>query len=142
VARSSKGEPTDTGIILSGVPSSVYVEGAPLADPEILDIAPVLGICYGMQLMAYIQGGKVIGAGRREYGRAEVHVDETSGLFEGLREAAKGGEHGLSAGLARLAAKSRAHVVDVTGCWWLDVDTVEARLLAERYLADRLRSIG
>jgi myo-inositol-1-phosphate synthase len=66
----------------------------------------------------------------------------TSGLFDGLREAAKDGEHGLSAGLARLAARSRAHVVDVTGCWWLDVDTPDARLLAERYLADRLRSIG
>ena len=66
----------------------------------------------------------------------------TSGLFDGLREAAKAGEHGLSAGLARLAAKGRAHVVDVTGCWWLDVDTTEARLLAERYLTDRLRSIG
>ena len=66
----------------------------------------------------------------------------TSGLFEALREAAQNGEHGLSAGLARLAAKGRAHVVDVTGCWWLDVDTPEARLLAERYLADRLRSIG
>jgi choline kinase len=66
----------------------------------------------------------------------------TGGLFEALREAAKDGDHGLSAGLARLAAKGRAHVVDVTGCWWLDVDTAEARLLAERYLADRLRSIG
>jgi choline kinase len=66
----------------------------------------------------------------------------TSGLFDGLREAAQNGEHGLSAGLARLAAKGRAHVVDVTGCWWLDVDTGEARALAERYLADRLRSIG
>ena len=66
----------------------------------------------------------------------------TSGLFDGLREAAKDGDHGLSAGLAKLAAKGRAHVVDVTGCWWLDVDTAEARLLAERYLADRLRSIG
>jgi choline kinase len=66
----------------------------------------------------------------------------TSGLFEGLREAAKDCEHGLTAGLARLAAKNRAHVVDVTGCWWLDVDTAEARSLAERYLADRLRSIG
>ena len=66
----------------------------------------------------------------------------TSGLFDGLREAAKDGEHGLSAGLAMLAKKGRAHVVDVTGCWWLDVDTAEARLLAERYLADRLRSIG
>ena len=66
----------------------------------------------------------------------------TSGLFEALREAAQNGEHSLSAGLAKLAAKGRAHVVDVTGCWWLDVDTPEARLLAERYLTDRLRSIG
>src|SRR4029078_2405284 len=54
----------------------------------------------------------------------------TSGLFEVLREAAQTGEHGLSAGLARLAAKGRAHVVVVTGSWWLDVDTPEARLRA------------
>src|SRR4051812_12404658 len=50
-----------------------------------LDVAPVLGICYGMQLLAHLQGGKVIGAGRREYGRSELHVDETCGLFQGFR---------------------------------------------------------
>lgn len=66
----------------------------------------------------------------------------TGGLFDGLRDAAKDGEHGLSAGLAKLAAKGRAHVVDVTGCWWQDIDTTESRLLAERYLSERLRRIG
>src|SRR3990170_4604532 len=53
------------GIILSGGPASVYEEGAHTADPQLLDIAPVLGICYGMQLIAQIQGGAVVGAGRR-----------------------------------------------------------------------------
>jgi GMP synthase (glutamine-hydrolysing) len=75
-----------TGIILSGGPSSVYDDGAPTADPAVLDIAPVLGLCYGMQLIAHLQGGKVVGAGKREYGRTELHVDETCGLFEGFRK--------------------------------------------------------
>src|ERR1043165_5153152 len=72
------------GIILSGGPSSVYEDAAPTVDPEVLDIAPILGICYGMQLITHVQGGKVIGAGKREYGRAELKVDETCGLFEGF----------------------------------------------------------
>jgi GMP synthase (glutamine-hydrolysing) len=73
-----------TGIILSGGPSSVYDDGAPTADPRILDVAPVLGLCYGMQLIAHIQGGKVIGAGRREYGRSDIEVDQACGLFDGF----------------------------------------------------------
>ncbi|HVX40346.1 MAG TPA: glutamine-hydrolyzing GMP synthase [Gemmatimonadaceae bacterium] len=73
-----------TGIILSGGPNSVYEEGAPTADPGILDVAPVLAICYGMQLVARLANGQVIGAGRREYGRAELTVDEPSGLFDGF----------------------------------------------------------
>src|SRR5204862_6086743 len=47
-----------TGIILSGGPNSVYGENVPLADPAMLDIAPVLGICYGMQLIAHIEAGR------------------------------------------------------------------------------------
>jgi GMP synthase (glutamine-hydrolysing) len=74
-----------TGIILSGGPNSVYEDGAPLADRGLLDVAPVLGVCYGMQLIAHISGGQVIAAGRREYGRAEIEVDETSGLFAGFQ---------------------------------------------------------
>jgi len=73
-----------TGIILSGGPNSVYDDGAPLADPKLLDIAPILAICYGMQVVAKINGGDVIGAGRREYGRAELVVEEPCGLFDGF----------------------------------------------------------
>jgi GMP synthase (glutamine-hydrolysing) len=74
-----------TGIILSGGPASVYEDDVPTADPRLLDIAPVLGICYGMQLIAHLEGGKVVGAGKREYGRAEVQIAEPKGLFEGFQ---------------------------------------------------------
>jgi len=73
-----------TGIILSGGPNSVYDDGAPLADRALLDVAPVLAICYGMQIVAKVSGGEVIGAGRREYGRAELEVEESCGLFAGF----------------------------------------------------------
>jgi GMP synthase (glutamine-hydrolysing) len=73
-----------TGIILSGGPNSVYGDNVPLADPAIFDIAPVLGICYGMQLIAHIEGGQVIRTNRREYGRAEMKVLEPKGLFAGF----------------------------------------------------------
>ena len=72
------------GIILSGGPSSVYGENVPTADPALLDLGiPVLGICYGMQLMAHLAGGKVIRATRREYGRATVRV-RGERLFRGF----------------------------------------------------------
>ena len=73
-----------TGIILSGGPNSVYGDDVPSAEPQLLDVAPVLGICYGMQLIAHLQGGEVIGAGKREYGRADLVVDEPNGLFAGF----------------------------------------------------------
>jgi GMP synthase (glutamine-hydrolysing) len=73
-----------TGIILSGGPSSVYEDGAPTLDPEILQIAPVLGICYGMQLIAHVSGATVGRAGRREYGRAELCVDRADAIFRGF----------------------------------------------------------
>ena len=72
------------GIILSGGPASVYGENVPTADHELLDIAPVLGICYGMNLIVKLEGGEVKPASRREYGRAELIIDEPSGLFEGF----------------------------------------------------------
>ncbi|NNG15316.1 MAG: C26 family cysteine hydrolase domain-containing family, partial [Gemmatimonadales bacterium] len=63
------------GIILSGGPSSVYGEDVPTADPALLELGiPVLGICYGMQLIAHLAGGTVVRAARREYGRATVRV--------------------------------------------------------------------
>ncbi len=73
-----------TGIILSGGPSSVSDVGAPTIDPALLDIAPMLGVCYGMQLIAHLQGGTVMGGGKREYGRADVEVMEAAGLFAGF----------------------------------------------------------
>ena len=74
------------GIILSGGPSSVYDKDAPVADPGIFDLGlPVLGICYGLQYMAFNLGGKVRPADKREYGHAEVTIEACgSRLFEGL----------------------------------------------------------
>ena len=73
-----------TGIVLSGGPASVYGEDVPTADPALLDIAPVLGICYGMNLIAHIQGGVVTAGERKEYGRAELTIDEGGGIFTGF----------------------------------------------------------
>ena len=72
-------------IVLSGGPASVYGEGVPSADPGLLRLGvPVLGVCYGMQLIAHLEGGDVKGARRREYGRAEMEVVEPDLLFEGF----------------------------------------------------------
>lgn len=70
------------GIILSGGPSSVYDEGAPHCDPEIWSLGvPVLGVCYGMQLMVQQLGGGVERAERGEYGKASLHIDDPTDLF-------------------------------------------------------------
>jgi GMP synthase (glutamine-hydrolysing) len=72
-------------IILSGGPSSVYDEGAPHPDPAIwAGGIPVLGICYGLQLMAHQLGGEVVPSTKREYGPASVHITSEDGLFRGL----------------------------------------------------------
>ncbi|MDG7006873.1 MAG: glutamine-hydrolyzing GMP synthase [Nitrososphaerota archaeon] len=73
------------GVVLSGGPASVYSDGAPSADPGIFksDI-PVLGICYGYQLMVRAHGGEVGRVERREYGRASIQVVESGGLFDGI----------------------------------------------------------
>ena len=73
-----------TGIILSGGPNSVYGENVPTADPALLEVAPILGICYGMQLVAHLSRGAVTRGGRREYGRAEMRVEDAAGLFAGF----------------------------------------------------------
>ncbi|MEW6457580.1 MAG: glutamine-hydrolyzing GMP synthase [Bacillota bacterium] len=73
------------GIVFSGGPSSVYQEGAPQCAVSLYDAGiPILGICYGMQLMARQLGGTVSPAEQREYGKTELEVLDGSGLFRGL----------------------------------------------------------
>jgi len=73
------------GIILSGGPASVYAVDAPLCDRGVVELGvPVLGVCYGMQLMTHFLGGVVTRAPRREYGRAQLTVKASADLFAGL----------------------------------------------------------
>ena len=104
------------GIILSGGPSSVYDADAPNADPALLQLnLPTLGICYGLHFIAHHLGGKVRTAPKREYGHAEVALEDTSiKLFEGLPGAIQVWmSHGdealeLPAGFKRTAVTSNA----------------------------------
>ncbi len=69
-------------IVLSGGPASVYAPSAPTVDPRLFDLGvPVLGICYGLQLIAHLLGGKVEAARAREYGHARVVVEKAEGIF-------------------------------------------------------------
>jgi GMP synthase (glutamine-hydrolysing) len=104
------------GIVLSGGPSSVYDADAPAADPKILELGvPVLGICYGLHFIVHHLGGKVLSAPKREYGHAEVTIeDSATPLFAGLPPAlAVWMSHGdeaqkLPAGFHRTAVTSNA----------------------------------
>jgi len=107
------------GIILSGGPSSIYDEGAPFADRGILDLnVPVLGICYGMQYLTQVLGGKVGKSGDREYGHANLIIENRRDLFYGF-EADEGRtvwmSHGdridrMPAGFAALARSKNSPV--------------------------------
>src|SRR5262245_5584829 len=69
-------------VVMSGGPQSVYGEGSPKSDPGLFSLGiPVLGICYGEQLMALQLGGKVEGSEKREYGPADVNVSESVGIL-------------------------------------------------------------
>ena len=70
------------GIVLSGGPSSIYQENAPVCDPGVFKLGvPLLGICYGMQLTAHLLGGTVSRATSREYGNTRLFIDSSSGIF-------------------------------------------------------------
>lgn len=73
------------GIIFSGGPNSVYENGAPHCSPQVIDLGvPVLGICYGLQLISYFLGGKIEPSNRREYGAARIRLLTQSRLLAGL----------------------------------------------------------
>ena len=75
------------GIIFTGGPASVYTENAPMCDNEIFNLGiPILGICYGMQLMTHVLGGTVQKAEKREYGEINVQLDSTSKLFSNFSD--------------------------------------------------------
>jgi GMP synthase (glutamine-hydrolysing) len=75
-----------TGIIFSGGPSSVYDKGAPTFDLRILDLGiPVLGICYGMQLIGKLTGGRIRKSGKKEYGHTVVRFKRRNPLFKGIK---------------------------------------------------------
>ena len=78
-------EKNPKGIIFTGGPSSVYVDDAKMCDPKVFELGiPILGICYGMQLMTHVMGGTVTRADKREYGVVPVEIDNSSLLFDGF----------------------------------------------------------
>jgi GMP synthase (glutamine-hydrolysing) len=78
------------GIILSGGPSSIYDDEAPMADKGIFDLnVPILGICYGMQFLIHVLGGVVARATHREYGNATITIKDNESLFHGFEEGDK-----------------------------------------------------
>ncbi len=78
------------GIILSGGPSSVYTENAPIPKFDVFSLGvPVLGICYGLQLIAYQLGGEVNKAAKREYGRANLIIDKPDVIFDGVSQSSQ-----------------------------------------------------
>ncbi|MEO8277678.1 MAG: glutamine-hydrolyzing GMP synthase, partial [Thermoanaerobaculia bacterium] len=106
------------GVILSGGPQSVYDAGAPHAERALLELGiPVLGICYGMQLVAHLLDGKVEHAARREYGRAEVNIGNPGLLLGGLDACEtvwmSHGDHvtGLPTGFVATASSENAGIV-------------------------------
>ena len=76
-----------SAIIFTGGPNSVYEDGSPLYTKEIFSLGvPILGICYGSQLMAHLLGGEVKSANMREYGKTELEIDKSSKLFDSVEE--------------------------------------------------------
>lgn len=115
--------PTDTkasvlknykGIILSGGPQSVYDKGAPALDPQALKLGiPVLGVCYGHQLLAYLLGGKVSPGHVKEYGFAQIKIKDRTSLFKGLgKEETVWMSHGDSVSVLPPGAKVLATTKD------------------------------
>ncbi len=83
-------EKSPIGVIFTGGPNSVYLENAPHLDKEVFELGiPILGICYGMQLMAQALGGRVERATQQEYGKIKLHIEASNGLFSAVEDGAQ-----------------------------------------------------
>src|ERR1019366_1323307 len=110
-------EKNPKGIILSGGPASVYAKGAPHVSTELFELGiPVLGICYGIQMISYAMGGKVQKAAKREFGLAPLKIKDHRNLFSGLPSTLQAwmshGDHvtKLPAGFKVLASTANCHL--------------------------------
>ncbi len=121
------------GIILSGGPKSVYQEGAPQIDGALFELGiPVLGICYGMQLMSRHFGGEVVPAGKREFGHAEVAAAGTPGpLFDGF----------FAEGKSSVWMSHGDHVEKVPAGFEVVAETTNAPVAAIQNVARRLYGV-
>ncbi len=109
------------GIILTGGPNSCYEDGAPSYDRALFELGvPVLGLCYGAQLMQLVLGGKVERALNREYGKTEVFVNNMSGLFTGVGLAASGADVTASS----IAMEGQEDNKNKTICWMSHFDYI------------------
>ena len=105
------------GIILTGGPNSCYEPGAPTCTEELFNLGvPVLGLCYGAQLMMHVLGGRVEKAPVREYGKTEVYVDTTSPLFKGVGSPAENA--------AGITCDDHKSDTNATSCWMSHFDYI------------------
>jgi GMP synthase (glutamine-hydrolysing) len=118
------------GIVFSGGPASVYGEGAPICDPKIYELGiPLLGICYGMQLMAYHFKGKVERAAKREYGKATITIQNDNPLYHRLTR-----QH-------QVWMSHTDHVVEPPAGFQVDVSTADLPVAAMSHREKRLYAV-
>ena len=129
------------GIILSGGPSSVYDDGAPHCDPEIWQLGiPILGVCYGMQLMVKQLGGEVVLASRGEYGKASLLIDDPTDLLTNVEDGTTMWmSHGDSCTLLPVGFEVLAHT-DNTAC--AAIANHEKNLYGVQFHPEVVHSIG
>ena len=105
------------GIILTGGPNSCYEEGAPTYSKELFELGiPVLGLCYGAQLMMHVLGGKVERAQNREYGKTKVYINRKGGLFHGIGD--------KSTDITGIIYEDHRHDDHETICWMSHFDYI------------------
>ena len=123
-------------LIFTGGPATVFEEGAPTVDPALFSLGiPVLGICYGMQLMMHLLGGQCRKAITREYGKTELTVNTSSPLFTGVPEkAVYWMSHGVE---VESAAPGFTAIAQSAGCRHAAVECPEKKLYGVQFQIGR-----